>query len=89
MTRRPKKFGKRRYKDRRDWKRYNEEPVVRWTFFLDFSFADNWDKELKRLNEGKRGGQYLFPDSFMRGLSVWHQWSITEDLKEYQENLQN
>lgn len=73
MTRRPKSFGKRTYKDHRDWKRYNEELVVRWAFFLDFSFVDNWDKELTRMNKGKRGGQYLFPDSFMRWLAVWHQ----------------
>ena len=73
MTRRPKTFGKRKYKDNRDWKEYNEELVVRWTFFLDFSFAENWDKELAKMNDGKRGGQYLFPDSFMHWLAVWHQ----------------
>ena len=25
------------------------------------------------MNEGKRGGQYLFPGSFMHWLAVWHQ----------------
>ena len=73
MARRPKRFGKRTYKDHRDWKRYNEELVVRWTFFLDFSFVEDWGKELERMNKRKRGGQYLFPDSFMRWLAVWHQ----------------
>ena len=73
MIRRPKKFGKRTYKDNRDWPRYNEELIVRWTFFLDFSFVENWDKELEKMNRGKRGGQYLFPDSFMHWLAVWHQ----------------
>ncbi|EQD80893.1 transposase, IS4 family protein, partial [mine drainage metagenome] len=73
MTRRPKSFGKRIYKDNRDWKRYNEELVVRWTFFLDFSFVEDWDKELEKMNRGKRGGQYLFPDSFMHWLAIWHQ----------------
>lgn len=73
MTKRPKKFGKRKYKDNRDWKKYNEELIVRWTFFLDFSFVENWNKELERMNRGKRGGQYLFPDSFMHWLAVWHQ----------------
>lgn len=74
MTGRPKTFGKRTYKDDRDWPEYNEELVVRGTFYLDFSFADNWDEELKKMNAGKRGGQYRYPDSFMRWLSVWHQW---------------
>jgi len=36
MARRPNKFGKREYKDDRDWVRYNEELVVRGTFYLDF-----------------------------------------------------
>jgi len=74
MARRPNKFGKREYKDDRDWVRYNEELVVRGTFYLDFSFADNWETELKKMNDGKRGGQYKYPDSFMQYLSVWHQW---------------
>lgn len=73
MARRPKRFGKRTYKDNRNWKKYNEELVVRWTFFLDFSFVENWDKELEKMNTGKRGGQYRFPDSFMHWLTVWHQ----------------
>ncbi len=74
MTRRPNKYGKRRYKDRRDWRKYNEELVVRGTFYLDFSFAESCDAELKEMNDGKRGGQYRYPDSFMQYLSVWHQW---------------
>lgn len=73
MGRRPRKFGKRTYKDNRDWVKTNEEYVIRGTFYLDFSFRDNWDKELKKMNQGKRGGQYLFPDSFIKWLAVWHQ----------------
>ena len=73
MVRRPKRYGKRKYKDNRDWPKYNKELVVRWTFFFDFSFVENWDKELARMNGGKRGGQYLFPDSFMHWLATWHQ----------------
>jgi len=47
---------------RRHWCKYNEELVVRGTFFLDFSFVENWDKELEKMDRGQRGGQYLFPD---------------------------
>jgi len=74
MTRRPRSFGKRKYKDNRDWPKTNEMYVIRGKFFLDFSFADNWDTELVRMNKGKRGGQYLYPNSFMEYLAVWHQW---------------
>ena len=73
MVRRPTVYRKRKYKDDRDWKKYNEELVVRWTFFLDFSFIENLDKELAMMNREKRGGQYLFPNSFMLWLATWHQ----------------
>jgi hypothetical protein len=71
--RRPTVYGKRKYKDDRDWKQYNEELVVRWTFFLDFSFVENWDKYLEKMNKGKMGGQYLSPDSSIHWLAIWHQ----------------
>ncbi len=74
MGRRPKKYGKRKYKEGKDWPRYNEELVVRGTFFLDFSFIKNWGKELKKMNYRKRGAPYQFPDSFMKWQAVWHQW---------------
>ncbi len=74
MTRRPKKYEKRRYKDNRDWVKTNEQYVVRGTFYLDFGFSENWDTELAQMNEGKHGGQYKFPDSFIKWQAVWHQW---------------
>jgi hypothetical protein len=73
MGRRPKKFGKRKYKDNRDWVKTNEQYVIRGTFYLDLSFKDKWDKELEKMNKGKKGGQYKFPDSFVFWLAVWHQ----------------
>ena len=74
MVRRPIKYGKRSYKDNRDWPDYNEKCVVKGTFFLNLSFVEDWDKELAKMNHGKVGAPYLFPNSFMRWLSVWHQW---------------
>jgi hypothetical protein len=61
-------------KDSRDWKKYNEELVVRDEFYLDFEFVSGWNEELKEMNKGKRGGQYKFPNSFMKCLAVWKQW---------------
>lgn len=62
------------YKDNRDWVTYNEQLVARGEFYLDFQFVRNWKKELKRMNTGNRGGQYKFPESFIRWLTVWKQW---------------
>ena len=73
MARRPKKYGKRRYKDNSGWKGYNEELVPGWAFFPDFSFAESWDKESERTNGGKRGGRHLFPDPFTQWSAAWHQ----------------
>ena len=46
---------------------------MRGDFILDLSFVDNWMDDLKKMNEGKRGSPFLFPDSFMRWLIIWHQ----------------
>ena len=60
--------------DRRDWPTYNEQLVVRGEFFLDLSPFAHWKEELGALNEGKRGGQYRFPPSFVRWLVIWKQF---------------
>ena len=62
------------YRDRRNWKEYNEELVIRGKFFLDLDFADQWDSELNAMNKGKRGSPYLFPESFMQFMMIWHQY---------------
>jgi len=74
MSGRGRKSNKNRKKDNRDWKKYNEELVVRGEFYLDFEFVKSWNEELKEMNRGKRGGQYKFPDSFMKWEAVWKQW---------------
>lgn len=50
----------------RDWGRYNEALVRRGEILLDFSVMDEWKRELKRGNEGKVGGQYRYPEAFIR-----------------------
>ena len=40
------------YRDRRDWKEYNEELVIRGTFFFDLDFVESWDSELRTMNRG-------------------------------------
>lgn len=66
------RWGK-RHEDKRNWPEYNEKLVVRGMFYLDFDLFKDWDNELKRMNKGKKGGQYLFPKSFIEWETVWHQ----------------
>jgi hypothetical protein len=32
---------------------------------LDFDVKDSWHSELERMNDGKKGAQYDYPDSFI------------------------
>ena len=68
-----KRWGKNR-KDNRDWKKTNEELVVRGEFLLELGWIKSWDKELKTMNEGKRGSPYEFPKSLIELQAVWNQW---------------
>lgn len=60
------------YFDRRDWKIYNEQLVKRGVFLLDLDFVENWQKELLKMNLGKRGAPYLFPNSLIELQAAWH-----------------
>ena len=62
------------HKDSRDWKRYNDELVVRGEFLLDLDFSDRWFLDVERMNRAKRGGQYVFPESMIRWLLIWKQF---------------
>ena len=60
--------------DTRDWKKYNEELVARGEFLLDFDWVKSWDKELKDMNNGKKGAPFEFPESLIKLQAVWNQW---------------
>jgi hypothetical protein len=66
------RWGK-EHDDKRNWPEYNEKLVVRGMFYLDFDLFKDWNKELKGMNKNKRGGQYLFPKTFIEWEAVWHQ----------------
>ena len=68
-----KRWGK-PYKDKRNWKEYNEELVIRGTFMFDLDFMEQWNDELNRMNQGKRGSPYRFPESFMKFMMIWKQY---------------
>ena len=49
-----------------NWKKYNESLVKRGEVLLDFDVIDNWDTELEKMNEGKEGRKFVYPDSFIK-----------------------
>lgn len=68
------RWGKKKYTDNRNWPEYNEQLVVRGEFYLDLDFVDSWREELKEMNKGKVGSPFLFPESFLKWETVWHQF---------------
>jgi len=49
-----------------NWKNYNESLVKRGEILLSFDVIDNWDTELEKMNEGKEGKKFVYPDSFIK-----------------------
>ena len=43
-------------------------------FLLPIDMFDNWDEELDKMNEGKKGRPHEFPEWFIKIQAVWHQW---------------
>ena len=60
------------YFDRRNWSVTNEQLVKRGEYLLDLDFVTNWKEELSKLNFGKRGAPYVFPNSLIELQAVWH-----------------
>jgi len=58
--------------DKRDWKEYNQKLVDRGAFFLDHSLLEEWKSNLDRLNAGKYGRHYKFPDELIYWAAMQH-----------------
>jgi len=56
----------------RDWRRVNEGLVKRGEILLDLRILDKWDSELERMNSGKEGGRFVYPEVFVRLLGYVH-----------------
>jgi len=41
---------------------------------LPIDMFDSWYEELDKMNDGKKGRPYEFPESFIKIQAVWHQW---------------
>lgn len=68
----PKSPRRKKKKYPRNWKEYNDKLVRRGEMILDLDFLKEWNKELERMNNGKEGGRYEYPNSFIMFLSVFH-----------------
>ena len=64
----PKKF--------RNWKEYNEELVRRGELLFDTDFLAGWRSELARMNRGKEGARFAYPNSFLNMLAAIHAYLL-------------
>ncbi len=74
----------------RNWRKVNGEGIERGVFYLDFEWAQNWDKELAEMNAGKVGAPYEFPHSLIRWQAFIAQFlnyracqGITQQVREF------
>ena len=56
----------------RDWRRINDGLVRRRDILLDLCVFDCWDSELGRINAGKEGDRYVYPNIFASLLGYAH-----------------
>lgn len=63
---------KSKFVDKRDWKLTNEKYVMRGYFYFNPSFLLTWNDEIAKMNAGKIGEPYLYPESMIKFLAVLH-----------------
>lgn len=66
------KKKKRKYFDKRVWKEYNQELIMRGYFYFNPEFLSKWNEEIKQMNARKVGEPYLYPESMIKFLAVLH-----------------
>jgi len=59
-----------KYKDKRNWKEYNEHLIKRGEFYMDPTFLETWHIELATINDRKVGQPYKYPNSLIEHLAV-------------------
>ena len=67
---REKRWG--HYKDRRDWKQYNERLVKRGEIYLSLDFLGSWAENLGKMNRDKVGAPFRYPEPFIAFLGFIH-----------------
>jgi hypothetical protein len=64
-----KRWGK-KFIDRRDHKKYQDELLKRYEIFIDLDWVDSWHYELEEMNRGKIGKPFEFPNSMIEWQSL-------------------
>lgn len=64
-----KRWGK-KYKDNRDWKKYNAQLVNRGEYYINPRFLETWNDEIQKMNKGKVGQPFLYPESLILFLAL-------------------
>lgn len=60
--------------DKRDWREYNEKLVRRGDLYLSLDFLERWDEEVGKMNRGKRGRPFRFPEAFVEWMGLIRVW---------------
>jgi transposase len=72
------KTNKKKKKPRKkiNWSEYNESLVKRGEMLFDSGFLQNWRAELKKMNKGKEGPHYRYPNSLISLLAIVHAYLL-------------
>jgi transposase len=72
------KTNKKKKKPRKkiNWSEYNESLVKRGEMLFDSGFLQNWRAELKKMNKGKEGPHYRYPNSLISLLATVHAYLL-------------
>lgn len=64
------RWGDGEVKVKRDWREVNDKYVRRGEFYLDIEFVESWDEDTKKMNQGKRGRPFRYPEAFIAWMSL-------------------
>jgi transposase len=67
---------KKKKKRKINWSEYNESLVRRGEMLFDDGFLQNWRAELKKMNKGKEGANYRYPNSLILLLTTVHAYLL-------------
>jgi hypothetical protein len=67
---------KKKPKKKINWSEYNESLVKRGEMLFDSGFLQNWRAELKKMDKGKEGPHYRYPNSLISLLATVHAYLL-------------
>ena len=67
---------KKKPKKKINWSEYNESLVKRGEMLFDSGFLQNWRAEIKKMNKGKEGPHFRYPNSLISLLAIVHAYLL-------------